>query len=148
MEGVGSANHVNLNPGSTVIHGAYLKEYVTKGRSLSPMAKIQLNFYERYTPFNRCPIGSGLLKKEVAEMKLGFKNKDGSEDGWLSTLLSVSFIDNPDAAIGKDAEEIKLEELSNFPNLEKSLETWKIGMENGDKNCTNNYLWLKNKLDK
>lgn len=32
--------------------------------------------------------------------------------------------------------------------FEKSLEVWKFGMEKGDKNCTGNYNWLKNKLYK
>jgi tetratricopeptide (TPR) repeat protein len=31
---------------------------------------------------------------------------------------------------------------------EKSLDIWKKGMDNGDKNCTNNYNWLKIKLNK
>ena len=36
----------------------------------------------------------------------------------------------------------------NIGEYEKSLEVWKKGMENGDKDCTNNYNWLKKKLNK
>ena len=36
----------------------------------------------------------------------------------------------------------------NVGEYEKSLEIWKKGMENGDKDCTNNYNWLRKKLNK
>lgn len=128
MEGVGSANNVNLNPGIIVIHGAYLKDYLIKGKALSVMAKRQLDFYEKHTPFIRGSVNAkdfssrGLLKSDIEELRVGFKYKDGSEGGYLSSIPVKTFKDNPDAAIGADADEIKLEELSNFPNIMKSLD--------------------------
>ena len=128
MEGIGSANNVNLNAKLIVIHGAFLKDYLTKGNALSVMAKNQLNFYEKHTPFIRGAVNpvdhtsKGLLKTSIEELKTGFKYKDGTEDGYLSSVVVKGFKDNPDAAIGVDADEIKLEELSNFPNLLSALD--------------------------
>ena len=127
MEGIGSANTVNLRPRVTITHGAYLSDYVTKGKAISKMAQTQLNFYEKSTPFirggfNKDGSPRGLLKKTVDELVVGYKDQDGTEAGYLSTIISVSAKDNPDVSIGKDCVEIKLEELSNFPNLKKTLD--------------------------
>ena len=122
LEGADSANDVNLYPKITVIHGAFDKKYVTVGNSLSPMAKTQLEFYEEHTPFHRNSPGRGLLKKDIEELKVGFKGKDGTNRGYLGTILAVSFRDNPDAAIGKDGKKIKFDELSAFPNFEQVMD--------------------------
>ena len=127
MEAIDSANIVNLIPNITVIHGAFDKKYLTQGNSISGMARTQLNFYEQNTPFNRCGYKkhkqgfyypSGLLKKDLEEIKLGYKYIDGTEGGYLSKILAISFFNNKDAAIGKDGIAIKLEELSNFENFD------------------------------
>jgi hypothetical protein len=127
MEAIDSANIVNLIPKITVIHGAFDKKYLTQGNSISGMARTQLNFYEQSTPFNRCGYKkhkqgfyypSGLLKKDLEEIKLGYKYIDGTEGGYLSKILAISFFNNKDAAIGKDGIRIKLEELSNFENFD------------------------------
>lgn len=127
MEAVGSANMVNLIPKITVIHGAFDKKYLTQGNSISGMSRTQLDFYEQFTPFNRCGYRknkrgelypAGLLKKDLEEIKIGYKLIDGTEAGYLSRILAISFFNNKDAAIGKDGVEIKLEELSNFENFD------------------------------
>jgi hypothetical protein len=127
MEAIDSANIVNLIPNVTVIHGAFDKKYLTQGKSISGMARTQLDFYEQHTPFNRCGYRkhkqgfyypAGLLKKDLEEIKIGFKYIDGTEGGYLSSIISVSFFNNKDAAIGKDGIRIKLEELSNFENFD------------------------------
>lgn len=127
MEGIDSANTVNLEAGSTIVHAAYLSDYVTTGKAISKMAQNQLNFYEKHTPFirggfNKDGSPKGLLKKTVDELVLGYKESDGTEAGYLSTIISLSARDNPDVTIGKDCIDIKLEELSNFPNLLKTLD--------------------------
>lgn len=127
MEAIDSANIVNLIPNVTVIHGAFDKKYLTQGNSISGMSRTQLNFYEQSTPFNRCGYKkhkqgfyypSGLLKKDIEELKLGYKYIDGTEGGYLSRILAISFYMNKDAGIGKDGIAIKMEELSNFENFD------------------------------
>jgi hypothetical protein len=127
MEGIDSADTINLEPNTIIVHAAYLSEYVTTGRAISKMAQNQLNFYEKHTPFirggfNKDGSPRGLLKKTVDELEVGFKEADGTEAGYLSMILAVSAKDNPDVTMGKDCRDIKLEELSNFPNLEKTLD--------------------------
>ena len=127
QEAIDSANDVNLIPEITEIFAAYAKDYLIKGRSIAPMAQVQLDFYEQHTPFNRCGIredgsAAGLLKKDLENMQLGYKDKGGTAHGYLSKLISVGFgPNNPDAAIGKDALKIKIEEMSNAPNFSEFM---------------------------
>ena len=122
IEGVGSANIINLKPGVVVIHAAYDKKYLTKAGAISQMAKRQLNFYEFNTPFVRGSIkksGSptGLLKKDVEELITGYKDSSQNDRGDLSTLFTVSTMNNADVAVGKSAIEVKCDELNTFPNF-------------------------------
>lgn len=117
MEACGSANTVNLNPGSTVIHCAADKKYLTQGRSISNMTLSQLEYYELKTPFLR-----GFISRDVEDVQLGFKKKDGTNAGYQSHVISVTTGPaNPDVAIGKDAIEIKCEELSAFPTFDEFM---------------------------
>lgn len=117
MEGKGSANYINLHPNHTVILAAFDKKYVTKGNAIAPMALEQLEFYENETPFRR-----GILTRDIENIQLGYRDKKGTKKGFLSRLLSVSTgPNNPNAAIGKDGQEIKAEELGNFPNFDEFM---------------------------
>ena len=118
MEAVGSANTVNLNPFCTVIHAGSELKYLTEGRSISRMSMMQLEHYEANTPFNR-----GMISRKITDIHLGFKNKSGANDGYQSHLLSlVTGTSNPDVAIGKDAIEIKCEELSVFETFDDFMD--------------------------
>ncbi|MFW6377321.1 MAG: hypothetical protein ACOCZ5_01620, partial [bacterium] len=121
MEAVGSANLANLVPNVTIIHGASDKKYITEANAITPMARTQLNFYEESTPFNRAPIGAELPKNSNDEIMLGYRGKDRKIKGYQSIIYSLSFLTNPSAAIGKDAREIKLEELSDFNNFDQMM---------------------------
>ncbi|KKM04117.1 hypothetical protein LCGC14_1767490, partial [marine sediment metagenome] len=114
MEGKGSANYINLHPDHTVLLAAFDKKYVTKGNAIAPMALDQLEFYEDESPFGR-----GIITRDIENIQLGYRDKKGTKKGYLSRLLSVSTGPaNPAAAIGKDAQKIKAEELGNFPNFD------------------------------
>jgi len=113
MEGKGCANDVNLNPRSVSLLVAWDKKYITTGNTIAPMALDQLSFYENYTPFKR-----GILSRNIEDVELGYKNKNGDKEGFRSRIVSVSTFNNPDAAIGKDAQKIKVEELGNMPNFD------------------------------
>jgi len=123
QEAVDTANIANLIPYSSQLLTAYDKKYLTDKGAIADMAKTQLNFYEKYTPFNRCgrrPDGSavGLLKKDLEEQILGYKDKSNTDSGWLSSIMAYSFGPaNPDVGIGKDAIRVKVEEMSNAPNF-------------------------------
>lgn len=129
MEASDTANDTNLYPRRTSIYAAYDKKYLTQADAISGMTKKMLEFYEFNTPFNRCGINmetnepNGLLKKDIEELILGYKTKSGTDAGYLSKVISVSFgPNNPDAAIGKDAKKVKIDELSNAPNLSQFLD--------------------------
>lgn len=146
QEGIDSANIANLIPHSTQLLTAYDKKYLTDKGAIADMAKTQLNFYEKSTPFNRCGLDkngepNGLLKKSLEEQILGYKDKSNTDSGWLSSIMAYSFGPaNPDVAIGKDATRIKVEEMSNAPNFAEFMDVteptttagmYKVGMITG-----------------
>lgn len=143
MEAISCADEVNLNPKVCVALTAYDYDYLTeKEGAIATMTRDQLNFFEEYTPFNRCGFNSkgepnGLLKKDLENMILGYKSSSGIPAGYLSSVISNSFGNKPDALIGKDAKLIIIEELSNAPNLFSFLDVteptlkaggYKVGM--------------------
>ena len=112
-EGIDTANEINLNPDYTVLLAAELKDYLTKGNAIANMARNQIYFYENHTPFNR-----GIISRDLENIKLGFKNTAGDDDGWLSKMLCASSFNNPECAIGKDAVKVKAEEIGKFSNFD------------------------------
>lgn len=116
-----SANKINLIPRATWVLAAYDKKYVTKTGGLAEFIKNNLEFYESSTPFRRNVKGKGLLKKDIENMVVGYKDKGGNDAGYLGSVISVSFQNNTSAAIGKDAVEINIEELTEAPNLNEFL---------------------------
>jgi len=122
VESIDSSNILNLVPHSIVIHAAGEKKFLTQAGAITNMSYRQLVFYERHTPFIRGGLDAygkskGLLSNNLDSLQLGFKYKNGMLGGWLSTLFTVSTKNNPGAAVGKDAEEIKCDELNDFPNF-------------------------------
>lgn len=128
MEGYDSAHTVNMNPNTNVLVGAYDYKYITLGDQMMGMAKKYLDFIELNTDFKR-----GYLKETVEHIKLGYKkpNQGNKEFGYLSQIIALSFMNNPDAAVGKDAFKIKLEECGKFPNLQESLDVTLSTVEDG-----------------
>ena len=113
MEGVGTANTINLIPKMTVGLAAFDKKYLTKGNAIAAMAFNQCMFYEEHTPFKR-----GIISRDLEDFQLGYYDRNRNPKGYQSRMISVSSgPDNPDCLIGKDCKEIKCEELSNFPNF-------------------------------
>lgn len=128
MEGWDCADEVNMNPYVTVLVGAYDYKYITYGNQMMPMAKRYLDFLELNTDFNR-----GYLKEPIDHIKLGYrKPQEGNKDfGYQSEILALSFLNNPDAAAGKDAALIKFEECGKFPNLKEALDITLSTTEDG-----------------
>lgn len=126
IEGVGSANIVNLIPNSKVIHAAYDTKFLTKAGAITDMSKKQLYFYEFNTPFVRGSLDDkgksrGLLKKEITELKTGYKDAHNNDAGDQSVIFTVPTSQSADVAAGKSAIEIKCDELNTFPNFTEFL---------------------------
>lgn len=119
---------VQFNRNSTVIIGAYDKKYLLSGDGTTKMAKRYMDWYETQTDFTR-----GILNPDIENLELGYyEEKSRIAKGYRSKLLTVSFQNNPDAAIGKDADLILLEELGKFPNLDDTLDVTLSTVEDGD----------------
>lgn len=128
MEGWDAADTVNLNAGATVLLAAHDLKYLTKGNQIFGMAKSYLEFLETETDWGR-----GFLKADKEFIKLGYKDEGSAiERGYKSMLFAVSCMNNPDAAVGKDAIKIKVEECGKFPNLLEFLAVTMSTMEAGD----------------
>lgn len=128
MEAWDTADTVNMIPFCTVLVGAYDYKYITVGNQIMPMAKRYLDFLELNTDFKR-----GYLKEPLEHIKLGYKRQQegNKEFGYQSEIVAVSFMNNPDAAVGKDAIKIKLEECGKFPNLKQALDVTLSTTEDG-----------------
>ena len=118
MMAASSANAVNNEPHKTVIHVANKSDYLTDAKGLTDFTTTNLKFYEEKTMFKR-----GLLSTKAEDFRLGYRLPNNTEavNSWHSSLLSVSAFHNPNCAIGKDAVEIKVEEVSTMDNFDEFM---------------------------
>uniref|UniRef100_A0AAU8MHV0 Terminase large subunit n=1 Tax=Geladintestivirus 1 TaxID=3233133 RepID=A0AAU8MHV0_9CAUD len=123
-----TANKINLQPRKVAIHVAINKDYLTATGGLTDFTINNLKFYENNTPFKR-----GIYSTNADNYKLGFRDKNGVESpqSWGSTLFSVSAHNNPDCAIGKDAVEVKVEEVSTMDNFDEFMNVTEPAMRTG-----------------
>lgn len=123
-----SANDINLRPHTINIHVAIDKKYLTMEGGLSNFTIDNLKFYEVNTPFKR-----GILTIDKENFVLGFKLPNGvaSPKSWNSALISVSAMNNPNCAIGKDAKKVKVEELSTVDNFDELMSVTEPAMRTG-----------------
>ena len=133
-----SANELNLNSRKVAIHVAADKKYLTATGGLTDFTINNLRFYETKTPFVR-----GLLITNAENFKLGFKLPNGtvSPKSWNSALFSVSAMNNPDCAIGKDAVKVKVEELSTMENFDEFMSVTEPAMRTGSYVTGNLFCW-------
>lgn len=128
MMAANSANTVNANSRKVVIHVAADKKYLTQTGGLTDFAVNDLKFYEENTPFVR-----GIMSTVKSDFRLGYKLPNGTEadKSWRSALISVSAANNPDCAIGKDAIEVKVEEVSTMDNFDDFMNVTEPAMRTG-----------------
>ena len=133
-----TANELNLNSRKVAIHVAADKKYLTATGGLTDFTINNLRFYETKTPFVR-----GLLTTNAENFKLGFKLPNGtvSPKSWNSALFSVSAMNNPDCAIGKDAVKVKVEELSTMDNFDEFMSVTEPAMRTGSYVTGNLFCW-------
>lgn len=121
-----AAHNYNFFPNTTTLLGAFDKKYLTKGDGIMSMAKSAVHFFNKHTAWRKRRI-----KNESDHYKSGYLIGQ-EEHGFLSQILAVSFRDNADAAVGKDAYEIDLDEGQTFPNLREVLDMTLPTLEDGD----------------
>lgn len=123
-----ASNRVNGYSRKVVINVATDKKYLTQRGGLTNFAINNLRFYEEKTPFKR-----GIYSTVNTDFRLGYKLPSGVEadNSWSSALLSVSAFNNPDCAIGKDAVEVNVEELSTMENFDAFMEVTEPAMRTG-----------------
>lgn len=123
-----SANAVNVQPRKVVINVAADKKYLTQTGGLTDFCINGLKFYEEKTPFKR-----GIYSTVKENFRLGYKLPNGVEadNSWRSSLLSVSAMNNPDCAIGKDAIIVNVEEVSTMDNFDEFMQVTEPAMRTG-----------------
>ena len=123
-----SANAVNVQPRKVIINVAADKKYLTMTGGLTDFAINGLRFYEEKTPFKR-----GIYSTVKDNFRLGYKLPNGVEadNSWRSSLLSVSAMNNPDCAIGKDAIIVNVEEVSTMENFDEFMGVTEPAMRTG-----------------
>lgn len=123
-----SANTVNAFSRKVVIHVAADSKYLTQRGGLTDFAINNLRFYEEGSPFVR-----GIYSTVKTDFRLGYKLPNGieAEKSWRSSLISVSAANNPDCAIGKDAIEVDVEELSTMENFDEFMNVTEPAMRTG-----------------
>jgi len=128
IEAADSANDINLNARKTLIHVAIDKKYLTAKGGLTDFTINNLRFYETKTFFKR-----GILSTDKENFTLGFKLPNGvvSPKSWNSGLFSVSAMNNPNCAIGKDAMKVKTEEISTMDNFDEFMAVTEPAMRTG-----------------
>ena len=133
-----SANTINLQPRKVQIHVAADKKYLTSTGGLTDFTINNLRFYETKTPFVK-----GILSTDKENFRLGFKLPNGvvSPKSWNSALFSVSAMNNPDCAIGKDAVNVKVEELSTMENFDDFMNVTEPAMRTGSYVTGNLFCW-------
>lgn len=133
-----SANDINLQPSKVAIHVAADKKYLTARGGLTDFTIKNLFFYENNTFFKR-----GVLSRNAENFTLGFKlpNGDISPKSWNSSLFSVSAMNNPDCAIGKDAVKVKTEEVSTMDNFDDYMAVTEPAMRTGSYVTGNLFAW-------
>lgn len=123
------ANTYNHIRGSLTIIGAFEKKSLYPEGTMG-MASNYLEFLNKETGWAK----AREYVNKVDHKRASFQEIiDGIaiEQGYKSDIMAVTFMDNPDAARGKDARYVLLEEAGAFPNLEASYKATQPGLRAG-----------------
>lgn len=114
---------------SLTLIGAFDKKYLYP-RGTMGMASAYLSFLNKYTAWSKA---REYVDKQDHRRASFEERKDGIsiESGYHSEIMALTFADNPDAAKGKDAILVLLEEAGVFPNLIAAYNATKPGLEAG-----------------
>jgi hypothetical protein len=115
-----SANEINLNKNTYIIHAAFDSDkYLIRKGALTYLTKRNLDWYENNTYWRR-----GYVKEELDNIITGYKIRtEGNKSfGFQSSLVSVSLQKNTSAAAGQTSSRIKFEESGVNAVLQQALD--------------------------
>jgi len=113
---------------SLCLVGSFDKKY---SRDAYNKAKSAIDFADANTGFRK----QRLIDKKSEHIKSGYLETTtgvGIEKGSLSEIIALTYMDNPDAARGKDADKIILEEMGTFPNAIDAYSATVDSVKDGD----------------
>lgn len=113
------ANTYNTVRKSLTIIGAFDKKYLYPEGTMG-MASKYLTFLNKHTAWTK---GREYVDKQEHKRASFQEIRDGvkMESGYMSQIMAITFADNPEAARGKDAMMVLLEEAGAFPNLKAAF---------------------------
>lgn len=117
-DGAICANVYNTERDAQIIIGAFEKKFLYPKGTMG-MASDYLNFLNEHTGWTKSRDYVDKQDHKRASYKSTI-NGTSIEKGYKSEMFALSFKDNPDAARGKDAKIVLLEEAGAFPNLKDS----------------------------
>lgn len=122
-------NTYNTTRKSLCVIGAFDKKYLYPKGTMD-MASKYLSYINTHTAWRKAREYTDKVDIKTASfVKMVGGTK--TEAGYLSTIMAVSFGDNPDAARGKDAKYVLFEEAGVFPNLIESYKATRPGLSAG-----------------
>lgn len=123
------ANIYNTIRKSLCLIGAFDKKYLYP-RGTMGMASEYLSFLNQHTAWTKAREYVDKQEHKRASFK---EIRDGVpvESGYLSEIMAITFKDNPEAARGKDALLVLLEEMGAFPNAKASVRATSPGLAAG-----------------
>lgn len=124
-----AANIYNHTRKSITVIGAFEKKYLYPEGTMG-MATNYINWLNKHTGWAKAREFVDKQEHKKASFKED-KNGISVESGYQSQIMAVTFKDNPDAARGKDAKLIMMEEAGKFPNLRDSFRATEPSMMAG-----------------
>lgn len=123
------ANIYNTMRKSLCLIGAFDKKYLYP-RGTMGMASEYLSFLNQHTAWTKA---REYVDKQEHKRSSFKEMRDGIpvEAGYLSEIMAITFKDNPEAARGKDAYIVLLEEMGAFPNAKASVRATSPGLAAG-----------------
>jgi hypothetical protein len=124
-----AANIFNTSRKSITVIGAFEKKYLYPEGTMG-MTTNYINWLNKYTGWAKAREFVDKQDHRKASYK---EDKNGIflESGYQSQIMAVTFKDNPDAARGKDAKLVMMEEAGKFPNLRDSFRATEPSMMAG-----------------
>jgi hypothetical protein len=124
-------NTYNKDRKSLTVIGAFDKKFLYPKGTMG-MASNYMSFLNKHTAWAKAREYTDKVDIKTASFKetnpiSGISN----EAGYQSTVMAVTFGDNPDAARGKDAAFVLMEEAGAFPNLRESYNATRPGLTAG-----------------
>lgn len=125
------ANIYNTTPNSLSLLTAFDKRYLTMGNAVMNMTTSYLDFVNEHTAWTKKRQLNNTAEHKKASY-LSYINGMPIEKGYKSEVLAISFRDNPDAARGKDATLVLMEEAGKWRGMKDAYASIKPVVQDGD----------------